>query len=79
MLKIGMATRDFTPTQPAMIQGQMHTRIGREAKDPLTLTAMAVEGDGGSAIVISCDLAMVSDALIAKVRADTFQFKENCP
>ena len=70
MLKIGMATRDFTPTQPAMIQGQMHTRIGREAKDPLTLTAMAVEGDGGSAIVISCDLAMVSDALIAKVRAD---------
>ena len=41
MLQIGWATRDFTPERPAMIQGQMHRRIGREALDPLMVTALA--------------------------------------
>jgi hypothetical protein len=63
-----MATKDFTPTRPAMIQGQMHVRIGREAKDPLTLTALAIDGGRTNTIVISCDLAMVSEGLVSVVR-----------
>jgi hypothetical protein len=70
MLKIGWAHRDFTPDRPALVQGQEHTRIGRKAMDPLTLTAMAIEGMEGKehAIVISCDLAMVGDDLMRSVR-----------
>ena len=69
MLKFGFASRDFTPPRPALIMGQMHTRIGREAKDPLTLTAWAIEGvEGNGSIVIACDLVGVPDALVANVR-----------
>jgi len=70
MLKIGFASRDFTPQRPAMIQGQMHVRVGRSARDPLTLTAMAVDGgeSRSRAIIVSFDLAMVSDQLVRMVR-----------
>lgn len=68
MLRIGMATRDFTPGRPAMVDGQMHVRVGREAQDPLTLTAMAFEDDGALAIMISCDLVGIPSGLISRVR-----------
>lgn len=70
MLQIGWATVDMTPLRPALVQGQMHTRIAREALDPLTYTAMAVTDSTSrdSAILISGDLAMVSDELVAVTR-----------
>ena len=70
MLKTGWATRDFTPDRPALVRGQMNTRIGRKAIDPLTLTACAVENEGcdEQAIIISCDLAAIDDALLVAVR-----------
>lgn len=70
MMQIGWASRDFTPVRPALIQGQMHIRIGRDAADPLTLTALALDGGTpeGRAIFVSCDLAMVSEGLLAAVR-----------
>ena len=69
MLRIGFATREFTPDQPAMLQGQMHVRVATEAMDPLTVTAMAFQGDGGAkAVLCSCDLAGVPDNLMAAVR-----------
>ncbi|MCE5277100.1 MAG: hypothetical protein ABFD92_08460 [Planctomycetaceae bacterium] len=68
MLTIGTAVRDFTPSRPAMLWGQMHVRVAHAAMDPLTLTAMAIEGDGACAIVIACDLVMVTAELIAAVR-----------
>lgn len=69
MLRIGFASRDFTPDRPAMLQGQMHVRVAREAMDPLTVTAMAFEGAGGArAVLCSCDLAGVPDNLMAAVR-----------
>lgn len=69
--RIGWSACDITPLRPAMLQGQMHVRVAREAADPLTLTAMAIEGGGpsGCAILISCDLPMVSEALQTAVRA----------
>jgi hypothetical protein len=42
MLCIGWASRDFTPTRPALLMGQMHVRTAREAADPLTVTALAL-------------------------------------
>ena len=45
MTRFGWASREFTPDRPALVQGQMYVRIARDAKDPLTLTALAVEAD----------------------------------
>lgn len=57
MLRIGLATRDITPTRPAVIPGQMHIRIGRASRDPLTVTVMALDGrtPDGRVVIISCD------------------------
>lgn len=70
MIKIGFAVRDITPSRPAMVMGQVHVRIGRKAKDPLTVTAMAIEAAAGKeqAVLVSCDLGMVSDKLLRTVR-----------
>jgi len=69
-LTIGWATRDMTPTRPAMIQGQKHRRIGRSALDPLTVTALAIEGGQpvDCAILVSCALPLISDPILIPVR-----------
>ena len=73
MLKIGWSVRDMTPKRPVLLQGQMHRRIATSALDPITLTACALEGGTprDCAILISCDLAMVSESLQAQIRAIT--------
>jgi len=70
MLRIGWAVRDMTPDRPAMVQGQMHRRVARNAMDPLLVTALALEGGTppDCAIMISTDMAFVSDALQEDVR-----------
>ena len=70
MLKIGWAGRDITPQRPALLQGQMYKRLATQALDPLTVTALAIEGGkpADGAILIACDLAMISDDLQAAVR-----------
>jgi len=70
MLHIGWAVQNVTPNRPAMVQGQMHRRIANEAMDPLLVTALAVEGGDQTdcAILISCDLACISDGLQRAVR-----------
>lgn len=68
MLNIGWATRDFTPDRPALLQGQMHNRVATEALDPLTLTCMAIEGDGDCALLISADMPFCDESLHVEVR-----------
>jgi len=70
MLRIGWAVRDITPTRSVMLHGQMHRRIAREAIDPVLVTALAIEGGDpvDCAILISCDLCMVPEALQRAVR-----------
>ena len=70
MVRIGWAYHEITPVRPAMLQGQMHVRIAREAADPLLAAALAVDGGrpGSCALMISCDLAMVSEELQNRVR-----------
>ena len=71
MLKIGWATREITPERPAMVMGQMHRRVASEAIDPLTLTALALEGGEprDCAIIVSCDMCMATERLHREVRA----------
>ncbi|MHC4873131.1 MAG: hypothetical protein ACYTFY_14910 [Planctomycetota bacterium] len=78
MLKIGWESTDITPLRPVILQGQMHVRISKEALDPLTATACAIESESGDdqAIIISCDLAMIHETLLGLVRD---KVKEKCP
>ena len=54
MLEIGWASQDMTPVRPAMILGQTYRRVGSQAMDPLTVTAMALREpqSGDCAVVI---------------------------
>jgi len=80
MFRIGWASRDITPPRPAMLQGQMYRRIASEAADPITLTALALEGEGGDAAVfISCDLAFAPPAILKSVRARLAQTAPSLP
>ncbi|NQU10167.1 hypothetical protein HQ590_05225, partial [bacterium] len=70
MIAAGWATRSIVPDRPALVQGQMHRRVARRPMDDLTVTALALAGGRprDAAIVISCDLALISDELQLAVR-----------
>lgn len=71
--KIGWAETDLTPDQPVLMAGQFHGRVSEGVLDPVTATALAIDGgDKGSnnqAVLVSCDLACISDELRDAVRA----------
>lgn len=48
--------------------GQFYERITSEERDPLTVTALAIECGGEAAIFCSCDLEGTSRSLLASVR-----------
>ena len=54
-VRIGWAGRDITPRRPVLLRGQFNMRIATRARDPLTLTAMAIESDGEQAVFVSVD------------------------
>jgi len=66
-LYIGWASTDITPDEPVLLRGQFHARISEGVKDPVTVTALAIEsGDGSTServIMISCDLVAISDGI----------------
>ena len=73
-LLVGWAHVDITPEQPVALMGQYHTRISEGVLDPLTLTALALETVNGvgkkeQAIIISCDLCFVENAIVRRVQA----------
>ena len=69
MLKIGWATRSITPERPVMLHGQMNVRISEGVENPVTVTALALEGDGEAVIFVGCDLVHVTLGLLAETRA----------
>jgi hypothetical protein len=77
-LSVGWAAADITPPKPVNLQGQMHKRISKEVKDPITATILALEsgakdGPKEQAVLISCDLASIwkiaQDAVRQRVKA----------
>jgi hypothetical protein len=73
MLNLGSATVDITPDRPAMVQGQMHVRIATKARDPLTVTALAITGqraDGSPqhAVLVSADICIIPRTLQEQLR-----------
>ncbi|MHC4638981.1 MAG: hypothetical protein ACYTBP_14490 [Planctomycetota bacterium] len=72
-LYVGWAARDIFTDEPVALQGQFNLRIAKEALDPITCTALAIETRDGdksveTAIMVSCDLALITKELQQKVR-----------
>ncbi|HUT32032.1 MAG TPA: hypothetical protein VNE39_01015 [Planctomycetota bacterium] len=64
-LRIGWAATDITPAKPVAIVGFFQKRVSAGVRDPLTATALALEGIGPNgavaeqAIMVSCDLLAI--------------------
>lgn len=65
-LLIGWATRDVTPSGKVSLCGQFHLRLTDEVRDPLTVTALALESADGEeqAILCSLDAVAVADCVM---------------
>lgn len=69
-LKIGWAQADITPAQTVQVCGQFHSRISEGVHDPLTATALVLDGGDDYAVMVSCDIVFISDTLLDAVRAN---------
>jgi hypothetical protein len=72
-LSVGASTVSITPDRPVALSGQMHTRISKGVRSPVTATALALESRDGAktldqAILVSCDLVAIDRAVIGRVR-----------
>jgi len=71
MIEVGFATNDITPRVGVELTGfgPFLNRHSVGVRDPLSAKAMALASHGRRALIISCDLAMVTADITRKVRA----------
>ena len=69
-MRIGTAWADITPDKPIHIGGQLHERIGEYTHDPLTANVAAFESGDTHAVLLSCDLLLLSNEFTAEVQAE---------
>ena len=73
---VGAASADITPSEPVALDGQFGLRISQKAATPITANVVALESRQGdrsldAAVMVSCDLVVISDTLLDKVRQTT--------
>ena len=68
MLKIGWAEQSITPDKKIFLDGQFAERISEYVEKPLTVTALAVEGEQDYFILVSADLEGIGSDLVDTVR-----------
>ncbi len=74
-LHVGWASVSITPDKPVQLQGQFYERVSESVHDPVTATALAIAGDpsgeqGDHAVLVSCDLANIPDAIHQRIQAE---------
>ncbi|HOJ10395.1 MAG TPA: hypothetical protein PK733_07365 [Clostridiales bacterium] len=73
-LLVGWASREITPERSVALCGQLYERISKYVRDPLTITALALEEVDekgktcGHSIIVSCDLIAIYRTLLDAVR-----------
>lgn len=67
-LLIGWAEESIVPEKKVMLAGQFYGRISEYVESDITVTAMAVEGDGEQMIIASVDIVDVSKELLKLAR-----------
>ena len=71
---IGWAEESIVPKKKVSLEGQFFERISEYVESEITVTAMAVEVDGEQMILVSADIAMCKDWLLALVRSKFDEF-----
>ena len=77
-VRIGWACSDITPDRPVQLDGQFHERISERVRDPITVTALAIEAESSGsgedqAILMSFDLIGVPLGILARIRGRVAQ------
>lgn len=72
-LLIGTATTSITPDKPVALDGQFHVRVSKAVENPITATAVALEGRAGGksveqAVLVSCDLIAIRATIVEPLR-----------
>ena len=73
-IKIGWGREIYSLDEPVLLPGQMYMRVSEGIHDPLTVTALCLDGGAGQDCVIFCTLDIVVlrngviDLTVAKVR-----------
>jgi hypothetical protein len=72
-LRIGWNSQDITPTRPVELIGQYYQRISQGVRDPLAVTALAIEqpgeGPSGQVVMVSLDALYVRRDFQEEIRA----------
>ncbi|MBE6590081.1 MAG: hypothetical protein E7643_07865, partial [Ruminococcaceae bacterium] len=69
-VKFGWSEARLVPDgKKVNLAGQFYERITDQVRDPLCVTALAIECDGESAIFCACDLVSTSHMLLEEVRS----------
>lgn len=63
---IGWGEESLVPAKKVRIAGQFYERISEYVETEITATAMAIESNGDSAIIVSADITSATAELIAK-------------
>lgn len=69
-IQIGWAQTSITPSQPALMEGQMYMRASRYVHDPITATALALDNGETKAIFVSNDMTEVPCHAFKALRAE---------
>ena len=71
-LLVSAATADITPPKPAALDGQFGLRVSQKADTPITANVLVLESKEGdrsldTAVMVSCDLVVISDIMYDNV------------
>lgn len=71
-IRIGWSSQDITPTKPVELIGQYYQRISQGVRDPLAVTALAIEqmgqGPAGQVVMVSLDAVGVTRDFLEEIR-----------
>lgn len=67
-IKIGWAEESIIPQKKISLAGQFFERISEFVESEITVTAMAIEADGDSAIIVSADIIGIHDGTVEYTR-----------
>jgi hypothetical protein len=65
---IGWDIQDITPDKPVELIGQYYQRISKSVRDPLTVTALAIDSGTAQSVMVSMDILYISKDFLEEVR-----------
>jgi len=67
-MRAGACELDITPAPRGEVPGQWLRRIAGHVRDPLTVSALALESQGRRAAVVSCDVLSLKNRVVSDMR-----------